>query len=84
MKWYYDLKFSQDSAGDACDNDLDGDSINNNEDNCPFVPNRDQKDSDKDGVGDACYEDCDGDGVKNQDDVCPCNGGITKVDFRLQ
>ena len=83
MKWKYDLKFLQDSAGDACDNDLDGDSINNNEDNCPFVSNRDQKDSDKDGVGDACYEDCDGDGVKNQDDVCPCNGGITKVDFRL-
>ena len=45
--------FLQDKVGNACDNDLDGDSINNDEDNCPLVSNPDQKDSNNDGVGDA-------------------------------
>jgi hypothetical protein len=34
--------------------DTDGDLIVNVEDNCPFVANDTQADSDKDGVGDAC------------------------------
>jgi len=34
--------------------DFDGDGIEDNYDNCPFRPNRDQADSDTDGVGDAC------------------------------
>jgi hypothetical protein len=34
--------------------DSDGDGIPNIDDNCPFVPNPDQKDSVGDGVGDAC------------------------------
>jgi len=34
--------------------DLDGDSIYNLNDNCPFVANSGQEDSDSDGVGDAC------------------------------
>ena len=75
--------FLQDKVGNACDDDIDGDSINNGEDNCPLVSNLDQSDYDDDGVGDACHEDCDGDGFKNQEDVCPCNSGIAKTDFRL-
>ncbi len=35
--------------------DFDGDGLTSFLDNCPFVPNADQIDSDGDGVGDVCY-----------------------------
>ena len=34
--------------------DADGDGISNADDNCPAVPNADQKDRDGNGIGDAC------------------------------
>uniref|UniRef100_A0A8D8UWR1 Thrombospondin-3a n=1 Tax=Cacopsylla melanoneura TaxID=428564 RepID=A0A8D8UWR1_9HEMI len=43
-----------DGTGDACDNDMDNDGINNHADNCPRNANPDQRDSDHDGIGDAC------------------------------
>jgi len=35
-----------DGVGDRCDQDIDGDTIANDEDNCPFVSNPLQSDSD--------------------------------------
>ncbi len=40
--------------GDVNPDDIDNDTIPNNDDNCPKTPNTDQKDSDDDKVGDAC------------------------------
>lgn len=34
-------------AGDVCDNDKDNDSWPDSDDNCPLVPNPDQKDTNR-------------------------------------
>jgi hypothetical protein len=52
-------------------NDLDGDGIPNDQDNCPLVSNPNQADMDGDGIGDACDPDIDGDGIPNELDNCP-------------
>jgi hypothetical protein len=71
--------------GDACDscpndadNDIDGDGVCGDVDNCPNVANAGQNDGDADGVGDACdacpndaNNDIDGDGVCAEVDNCP-------------
>ncbi|MEZ4470036.1 MAG: thrombospondin type 3 repeat-containing protein [bacterium] len=43
-----------DGKGDSCDEDRDGDGVENVNDNCPDHANADQLDSDGDGLGDAC------------------------------
>jgi len=45
--------------------DVDGDSVSNASDNCPFYSNAAQLDQDLDARGDACDSDVDGDGMSN-------------------
>ena len=66
-----------DKQGDACDTDLDGDTVPNTVDNCPLVANPDQLDTDINGVGDACEGDLDGDGFADATDNCP---SVTNAD----
>ena len=56
-----------DELGDECDVDIDGDGLNNEEDNCPYFYNQDQTDSDNDGVGNVC-DNCINDSNPDQDD----------------
>ena len=39
------LDTDEDGRGDECDQDLDGDGVDNEEDNCPLIPNPDQVDA---------------------------------------
>jgi hypothetical protein len=62
--------FDNDFIGDVCDDDWDGDGVDNGVDNCPDDYNPGQEDLDLDGVGDVCDDDVDGDGVLNPIDNC--------------
>ncbi len=50
------LWFSIRSARSEGPDDIDGDGVPNEEDNCPYVANPGQEDNDRDGIGDACDE----------------------------
>ena len=74
------LNLDEDAKGDACDADIDNDNVENELDNCKFVPNQagedGQPDLDNDGIGDACDDDIDGDLKTNIEDPCPYNATL--------
>ena len=75
-----------DGAGDACDDDDDGDTILDADDNCPLTANTDQADCDGDGTGDACdpespcSTDTDNDGIMDSADNCMYNENTDQAD----
>src|SRR4051794_41132574 len=48
------VAYTDDGKTLAYTDDADGDGVADNNDNCPFAPNRLQEDGDGDGVGNAC------------------------------
>jgi len=58
--------------------DTDNDNVIDLLDNCPFVANADQLNTDSDDVGDACDSDIDNDGVSNASDNAPTDVHICK------
>ena len=65
------------SAVEAPVVDQDGDTVDDEYDNCPNISNEDQTDMDGDGAGDACDEDLDGDGTNNTNDAFPYDANET-------
>ncbi|MFH1533217.1 MAG: thrombospondin type 3 repeat-containing protein [Pseudomonadota bacterium] len=68
------------TCGNACDDDDDNDGLLDMVDNCPWISNPDQLNSDTDGNGDACDDDDDEDGVLDPDDNCPLVPNPTQKD----
>ncbi|MHB8417924.1 MAG: thrombospondin type 3 repeat-containing protein [Myxococcales bacterium] len=62
------------TLGDACNPDIDGDTIPNSRDNCPYYQNTSQvlpTDSQLAAAGVKCLVDSDGDGIDDSYDNCP-------------
>ncbi|MBW2689970.1 MAG: thrombospondin type 3 repeat-containing protein [Deltaproteobacteria bacterium] len=66
---------------DCTDPDVDNDGLANALDNCPFVDNPTQVDTDGNGLGDACDPvDRDNDGIWNINDNCPDVSNADQLD----
>jgi hypothetical protein len=66
------------SSGD--ENDHDGDGVPDTTDNCDYIDNPAQLDSDNDTIGNACENDDDNDGVVDAEDNCPTVPNYWQVD----
>ena len=64
-----------------CDDDTDDDGVPDSQDNCVYLSNSNQDDTDGNGVGDLCETDSDGDGVEDKNDTCPYNPDISTTSF---
>ncbi|MEZ4797124.1 MAG: choice-of-anchor B family protein [Flavobacteriaceae bacterium] len=51
--------------------DIDGDNIVDDNDNCINISNPNQEDNDNDGIGNVCDDDDDNDGIIDENDNCP-------------
>lgn len=60
--------------------DTDADGVPDATDNCPFIANADQTDTDHDGQGNACDADDDNDGVADASDNCPLVANANQAD----
>lgn len=61
--------------------DHDGDGIVNSGDNCPYVVNTDQINTDADALGDACDDDDDNDSIADAADNCPLFANVAQADW---
>jgi uncharacterized membrane protein len=65
------VNLDNDTIGDVCDSDIDGDGVINVADFCPTLWTVSQGDVDGDGMGDECDSDADNDGILNENDCGP-------------
>jgi len=76
-----EITFSSGKISLSCGEiDSDNDGTPDTSDNCPNVPNSDQKDTDGDNIGDVCDSDIDGDTVENAYDNCPLDSNSDQAD----
>jgi hypothetical protein len=78
---YVTWREDMDICANDPDNDVDGDGVCGDVDNCRADSNPSQNDNDGDGDGDACDSDDDDDGVLDGVDNCPLTANAAQNDY---